>query len=43
MLILNLKQGFDILETYRDEKGVLKIVLEKELGKNKKNGFVNLH
>jgi predicted GNAT superfamily acetyltransferase len=31
MLILNLQHGFDILETYRDEKGVLKIVLEKGL------------
>ncbi len=31
MLILNLKHGFDIIETYRDEKGTLKIVLEKVL------------
>jgi predicted GNAT superfamily acetyltransferase len=31
MLILNIKQGFDIMETYTDERGVLKIVLEKKL------------
>ncbi len=31
MLILNLKHGFDITKTYRDEKGTLKIILEKML------------
>jgi predicted GNAT superfamily acetyltransferase len=31
MLILNIKQGFEITETYTDERGVLKIVLEKKL------------
>lgn len=31
MLILNLKHGFDITETYCDEKGILKIMLEKVL------------
>jgi predicted GNAT superfamily acetyltransferase len=31
MLILNIKQGFEITETYTDERGVLKIVLEKNL------------
>jgi predicted GNAT superfamily acetyltransferase len=31
MLILNIKSGFDIVEAYRDEKGEVKIVLEKRL------------
>ena len=31
MLILNIKNGFDIIETYIDEKGFHKIVLEKNL------------
>jgi predicted GNAT superfamily acetyltransferase len=31
MLILNIKAGFDIVETYRDEHNILKIVLEKTL------------
>jgi predicted GNAT superfamily acetyltransferase len=31
MLILNLKTGFEIVETYRDEHGVLKIILEKKI------------
>ncbi|QST01917.1 GNAT family N-acetyltransferase [Pontibacillus sp. ALD_SL1] len=31
MLILNLKNGFDVKSTYRDEKGMYKIILEKEL------------
>lgn len=31
MLILNLKTGFDITETYTDEKGIVKIILEKNL------------
>ena len=31
MLILNIKNGFDVIETYTDEKGVHKIVLEKVL------------
>lgn len=33
MLILNIKSGFDITETYIDRHGELKIVLEKELTK----------
>jgi ribosomal protein S18 acetylase RimI-like enzyme len=33
MLILNIKSGFDITETYTDRHGKLKIVLEKELSK----------
>jgi hypothetical protein len=31
MLILNIKSGFDIIDTYTDKKGQLKIVLEKNL------------
>jgi GNAT superfamily N-acetyltransferase len=31
MLILNIKHGFDIVETFHDNKGVLKIILEKNL------------
>ena len=31
MLILNLKNGFDIIETYTDNQGTRKIVLEKGL------------
>lgn len=31
MLILNLKHGFDVIETCTDEKGIHKIVLEKRL------------
>lgn len=31
MLILNIKNGFDIIETYTDENGLHKIVLEKNL------------
>lgn len=31
MLILNIKHGFDVIETCTDEKGLLKIVLEKQL------------
>ncbi|MDX5475090.1 MAG: GNAT family N-acetyltransferase [Bacillaceae bacterium] len=31
MLILNIKHGFDVIETYTDEKGLHKIVLEKKL------------
>lgn len=31
MLILNIKHGFDVIETYTDEKGLHKIVLEKNL------------
>ncbi|WP_353049984.1 GNAT family N-acetyltransferase [Bacillus sp. ISL-39] len=36
MLILNIKSGFDIRETYIDRHGNLKIVLEKELTKEEK-------
>ncbi|MED4017150.1 GNAT family N-acetyltransferase [Sutcliffiella cohnii] len=32
MLLLNIKSGFDIMETYIDDKGQHKIVLEKSLG-----------
>ncbi|MCM3734401.1 GNAT family N-acetyltransferase [Bacillus cytotoxicus] len=31
MLILNIKNGFDIIDTYTDEKGLHKIILEKDL------------
>ncbi|MFD1358865.1 GNAT family N-acetyltransferase [Fictibacillus halophilus] len=31
MLILNIKSGFDIISTYRNEKGLHKIILEKNL------------
>lgn len=31
MLILNIKHGFDVMETYIDEKGMHKIILEKKL------------
>ncbi len=31
MLILNIKYGFDITETYIDSDGILKIILEKKL------------
>ncbi|WP_233434966.1 GNAT family N-acetyltransferase [Mesobacillus jeotgali] len=37
MLILNIKCGFDITETYIDRHGQLKIVLEKELSKGRKD------
>ncbi|MFD2132402.1 GNAT family N-acetyltransferase [Pseudogracilibacillus auburnensis] len=31
MLLLNIKNGFDVIDTYRDEKGIHKIILEKSL------------
>lgn len=31
MLILNIKSGFDVIETYTDKQGLYKIVLEKHL------------
>lgn len=31
MLILNIKYGFDVIETYTDENGLHKIILEKSL------------
>jgi predicted GNAT family acetyltransferase len=31
MLVLNIKNGFDVIDTYTDEKGLHKIVLEKNL------------
>ena len=31
MLILNIKNGYDVMDTYTDEKGLHKIVLEKNL------------
>ena len=34
MMILNLKQGFDIVETYSNEKGQKKIIFEKNLSLN---------
>ncbi len=30
MLILNIKNGFDVIDTYIDKKGLQKIVLEKD-------------
>ncbi|ASV69506.1 GNAT family N-acetyltransferase [Cytobacillus kochii] len=33
MLILNIKSGFDIIHTYTNEKGIHKIILEKNLVK----------
>ncbi len=35
MLLLNIQYGFDIVDTVRDRRGLLKIVLEKELGQDK--------
>ncbi|SMO57455.1 GNAT family N-acetyltransferase [Melghirimyces algeriensis] len=35
MLILNIKNGFDVIGTYNDEKGEPKIILEKRLDKEK--------
>jgi predicted GNAT family acetyltransferase len=31
MLALNIKNGFDVIDTYTDEKGLHKIILEKKL------------
>jgi ribosomal protein S18 acetylase RimI-like enzyme len=31
MLLLNIKYGFDVIDTYTDEKGLHKIILEKKL------------
>jgi predicted GNAT superfamily acetyltransferase len=31
MLILNIKNGFDVINTYTNEKGIHKIILEKKL------------
>jgi predicted GNAT superfamily acetyltransferase len=31
MLVLNIKNGFDVIDTYTDEKGLHKIILEKNL------------
>ena len=31
MLVLNIKNGFDVIDTYIDEKGLHKIILEKNL------------
>jgi predicted GNAT superfamily acetyltransferase len=31
MLVLNIKNGFDVIDTYTDEKGLHKIVLEKNI------------
>ena len=34
MLILNIKNGFDVLETFTDDEGIHRIVLEKKLSAN---------
>ena len=34
MLILNIKNGFDVLETFTDDEGIHRIVLEKKLTAN---------
>ena len=34
MLILNIKNGFDVLETFTDNEGIHRIVLEKTLSTN---------
>ena len=31
MLVLNIKNGFDVIDTYTNDKGLHKIVLEKKL------------
>ncbi|GGH88264.1 putative GNAT superfamily acetyltransferase [Pullulanibacillus pueri] len=31
MLVLNIKHGFDVIDTYPDEQGLHKIILEKKL------------
>jgi predicted GNAT family acetyltransferase len=31
MLVLNIKNGFDVIDTYIDQKGLHKIILEKKL------------
>ena len=31
MLILNIKEGFDVIDVYTDDKGESKILLEKKL------------
>ncbi|MCM3163206.1 GNAT family N-acetyltransferase [Metabacillus litoralis] len=31
MLVLNIKNGFDVIDTYTDKKGLHKIILEKKL------------
>ncbi len=36
MLLLNIKHGFDIIDTCTDEKGLHKIILEKHLAISKK-------
>lgn len=38
MLILNIKNGFDVIGTYSDENGETKIILEKNLFSNDKRG-----
>jgi len=34
MLILNIKTGFDVLETFTDDEGIHRIILEKKLTAN---------
>ena len=34
MLVLNIKNGFDVLETFTDDEGIHRIVLEKKLFTN---------
>ncbi len=31
MLVLNIKNGLDVIDTYIDEKGLYKIILERKL------------
>ena len=42
MLILNIKNGFDVIGTYNDENGETKIILEKKLFSNDKRGEKNV-
>ncbi|MBO0588553.1 GNAT family N-acetyltransferase [Sporosarcina sp. E16_8] len=35
MLILNIKKGFNVMETFTDDEGIHRIVLEKKLSTNK--------
>ncbi|WP_342537774.1 GNAT family N-acetyltransferase [Sporosarcina sp. FSL K6-1540] len=34
MLILNIKNGFDVVETFADDEGIHRIILEKKLSAN---------
>ncbi|WP_079508751.1 GNAT family N-acetyltransferase [Mesobacillus jeotgali] len=37
MLVLNIKNGFDVIDTQIDEKGIHKILLEKQLASERSN------